>query len=153
MRGPVGGNPLPRHDDKACLLAEVLRRLDRGHRVVVGEGNQVEMSLQGRLDELGRTDHAVRGERVAVGIRDHPSKIARTKAAASNGSMSAMSSPTPTSLTDTLSSDSIGITAPPFALLSSLGNSRPVMGIALLNSRAWTRLDSPSTPSSTSSDS
>src|SRR5438445_495495 len=75
------------------------------------------------------------------------------QAAASNGSMSAMSSPTPASLTGTLSSDSIGITAPPFALLSSLVSARPVMGIALLNSRAWTRLDSPSTPSSTSSDS
>src|ERR1035437_3107828 len=78
---------------------------------------------------------------VRIGSRHgQTSKRARRKAAGSKGAMSSIPSPTPTSLTGTSSYDSIAITAPPLALLSSFASTSPVIGIALLKARAWTRL-------------
>src|SRR6202165_4495295 len=154
LRGPRGGRLLPHHDHEPGGFAPLPNLTSGGHSVVVCDGDQVEARFDRGVHELRRRDHAVRCERVAMRIGDeHYSNQERTNDSGSNASRSSMPSPTPASLTGTSTSFSIAITAPPLALPSSLARTSPVMGIALLNARAWARLDSPRTASSTSSDS
>src|SRR5260370_37095799 len=153
--GPLRGDLLARDHDQACALAALLNLFDAGHGVVVGDRDEVDVRFDRGFDQLGGRDHAIGRDGVAMrgGERHQLSKSDRMKASGSNGARSSMPSPTPASLTGTPSSDSIAMTAPPFALLSSLVSTRPVIVIARLNSRACTRLLRPSTASSTSSDS
>src|ERR1700704_2099135 len=152
---PSGRDLLPRDHAQPDCQAALLHLFDGVHGVVVRHGDQIEVSIDRGLDELRGCDHAVRRDRVAVRIREwhQSSKRDRTNASGSKLVRSSIPSPTPASLTGTPSSDSIAITAPPLALLSSFARTSPVMGITRLNSRACTRLVSPSTASITRSDS
>src|SRR5438034_11305146 len=70
-RRPPGGDLLCRDHLQARGVATLLGFLDRPHRVVVGDGDQVESGLDGGLDQLCRGDHAVGGEGVTVRVGDH----------------------------------------------------------------------------------
>src|SRR4029077_10051663 len=118
LRGPGGGRLLSHHDREPRGFSPLLDLTSSTHRVLVGDRDEIEARLHGRVDQLGRGHHAVGRERVAVGIGEHYSNQERTKASGSNGSRSSIASPTPASLTGTSSSFSIAITAPPLALPS-----------------------------------
>ncbi len=68
LRRPCGGRFLPCHDGEAGGFAPLLDLTSGCHRVVVGDGDEIQARLHGGVDELRRRHHAVGRERVAVRI-------------------------------------------------------------------------------------
>ncbi len=71
LRGRSRGDLLPGDHDHAGLGAARLGLFDGLHRVVVGDGDEVELRAPRRFHQLRGRDHTVRRKRVAVRISSH----------------------------------------------------------------------------------
>ena len=68
LRGPGCGDLLAGDDGDAGSFTALPGLVDRGHRVMVGDRDEVEVGFDRGVDQLGGRDHAVGGEGVAVGV-------------------------------------------------------------------------------------